>query len=38
MPDSARQALLAGKYDPIQELLDNKNRIEATAASLSYVE
>lgn len=37
MPDSARHALLSGKYDPIQELLDNKEKIEATAASLSYV-
>ena len=37
MPASARQALLAGKYDPIKELLDNTDKIEATAASLSYV-
>jgi len=37
MPESARHALLSGKYDPIQELLDNKEKIEATAASLSYV-
>ena len=37
MPTSARQALLAGKYDPIKELLDNNDKIEATAASLSYV-
>ena len=37
MPASARQALLAGKYDPIKELLDNNDKIEATAASLSYV-
>ena len=37
MPASARQALLAGKYDPIQELLDNSDQIEATAAYLSYV-
>lgn len=37
MPASARQALLAGKYDPIKELLDNNEKIEATAASLSYV-
>lgn len=37
MPASARQALLAGKYDPIKELLDNSARIEATAASLPYV-
>ena len=37
MPASARQALLAGKYDPIKELLDNNDKIEATAASLYYV-
>ena len=37
MPASARQVLLAGKYDPIKELLDNNDKIEATAASLSYV-
>ncbi|MDG2399444.1 MAG: 3-isopropylmalate dehydratase small subunit [Akkermansiaceae bacterium] len=37
MPASARQALLAGKYDPIKELLDNNDKIEATATSLSYV-
>jgi len=37
MPSSARQALLAGKYDPIKELLDNSDKIEATAASLSYI-
>ncbi len=37
IPDSARHALLSGKYDPIAELLENKEKIEATAASLSYV-
>ena len=37
MPASARQSLLAGKYDPIKELLENEKKIEATAASLSYV-
>ena len=37
MPTSARQALLAGKYDPIKELLDNKDKIEATAAGLHYI-
>jgi len=37
MPESARHALLSGKYDPIKELLDNNDQIEATAASLSYV-
>jgi len=37
IPDSARQALTSGKYDPIKELIDNKDKIEATAANLSYV-
>ncbi|MEJ6719711.1 MAG: 3-isopropylmalate/(R)-2-methylmalate dehydratase small subunit [Akkermansiaceae bacterium] len=37
MPDSARHALLSGNYDPIRELLNNNDKIEATAASLSYV-
>ena len=37
MPDSARQALLSGKYDPIAELLENTEQIESTAASLAYV-
>ena len=38
MPAPARNALLSGKYDPIKELLDNKDQIEATAASLAYVD
>ncbi|MCL4161551.1 UNVERIFIED_CONTAM: hypothetical protein GTU68_065490 [Idotea baltica] len=38
MPAPARHALLSGKYDPIKELLDNKDKIEATAASLAYVD
>jgi 3-isopropylmalate/(R)-2-methylmalate dehydratase small subunit len=38
MPAPARHALLSGKYDPIKELLDNKDQIEATAASLAYVD
>ena len=37
MPESARHALTSGKYDPIKELLNNNDKIEATAASLSYV-
>jgi 3-isopropylmalate/(R)-2-methylmalate dehydratase small subunit len=37
MPESARQALLTGKYDPIAELLENNQKIEATAASLAYI-
>ena len=38
MPTPARSALLAGKYDPIKELLDNNDKIEATAASLAYID
>lgn len=37
MPDSAREALLSGRWDPIQELLDNENAIEAKAKELHYV-
>jgi len=31
MPDSAREALLSARWDPIQELLDNSSAIEARA-------
>jgi 3-isopropylmalate/(R)-2-methylmalate dehydratase small subunit len=37
MPDSAREALLSGRWDPIQELLDNESAIEAKAKELHYV-
>ncbi len=37
MPDSAREALLSGRWDPIQELLDNEQAIVAKAAELQYV-
>jgi len=37
MPDSAREALLSGRWDPIQELLDNEAAIDARAAALHYV-
>jgi len=37
MPDSAREALLSGRWDPIQELLDNEAAIDAKAADLHYV-
>ena len=37
MPDSAREALLSGRWDPIQELLDNDAAIDAKAAELHYV-
>jgi len=37
MPESAREALISGRWDPIQELLDNKAAIEATAEKLFYV-
>ncbi|MGD7654550.1 MAG: 3-isopropylmalate dehydratase small subunit [Verrucomicrobiales bacterium] len=36
MPDSARDALISGRWDPIRELLDNSKAIEATAATLGY--
>ncbi len=37
MPDSAREALLSGRWDPIQELLDNEAQIEKKAVELHYV-
>ena len=37
MPNSAREALLSARWDPIQELLDNSSAIEARAKALPYV-
>jgi 3-isopropylmalate/(R)-2-methylmalate dehydratase small subunit len=37
MPESAREALVSGRWDPIQELLDNEAAIDATARALHYV-
>ncbi|NJM37042.1 MAG: 3-isopropylmalate dehydratase small subunit [Akkermansiaceae bacterium] len=37
MPDSARDALISGRWDPIQELLDNEAKIEEKAAELHYI-
>ena len=37
MPDSARDALISGRWDPIQELLDNEKAIETKAKELHYV-
>lgn len=37
MPDSAREALLSGRWDPIQELLDNEAAIASKARELHYV-
>ena len=37
IPESARDALISGRWDPIQELLDNEARIMATAAALPYL-
>ncbi|MDC0088323.1 3-isopropylmalate dehydratase small subunit [Akkermansiaceae bacterium] len=37
MPESAREALLSAKWDPIQELLSNSENIEARAEALPYV-
>ena len=37
IPESARDALVAGRWDPIQELLDSEPQIAATARALNYV-
>ena len=37
MPASAQEALVSGRWDPIQELLDNGEAIEKTAEKLFYV-
>jgi len=37
MPESARDALVSGRWDPIQELLDNDAAIVAKAHELHYV-
>lgn len=37
MPDSAREALLSGKWDPIQELLQNDAAVAAKARELHYL-
>jgi 3-isopropylmalate/(R)-2-methylmalate dehydratase small subunit len=38
MPNGAREALVNGKWDTIGELADNDAAIDATAASLAYVQ
>jgi 3-isopropylmalate/(R)-2-methylmalate dehydratase small subunit len=37
IPESARDALVAGRWDPIQELLDRESEITAKAKELHYV-
>jgi 3-isopropylmalate/(R)-2-methylmalate dehydratase small subunit len=37
MPESAREALVAGRWDPIQELLNHEAAIDAKARELHYV-
>ena len=37
IPESARDALVSGRWDPIQELLDSEEQISATAKALHYV-
>lgn len=37
MPESARDALVSGRWDPIQELLNNEEKIESKAKALHYV-
>lgn len=36
IPDSARDALLSARWDPIGELLDGSSDVEATAGKLAY--
>ena len=37
IPDSARDALISGRWDPIQELLDNEERTSSVGEALPYV-
>jgi 3-isopropylmalate/(R)-2-methylmalate dehydratase small subunit len=37
MPESARDALVSGRWDPIQELIDNDAAINERAKALHYV-
>ncbi|MGA0845234.1 MAG: 3-isopropylmalate dehydratase small subunit [Luteolibacter sp.] len=37
MPDSAREALVSGRWDPIQELLDHEDEIQSKARELHYM-
>ena len=37
IPDSARDALVKGRWDPIQELLDNEEKISSVGEALPYV-
>lgn len=37
MPDSVRESLLSGRWDPIQELLDNDAAIDERATALHYL-
>lgn len=37
MPESARDALISGRWDPIQELIDNDAAINERASALHYV-
>jgi 3-isopropylmalate/(R)-2-methylmalate dehydratase small subunit len=37
MPDGALEALVSGKWDAIQELIDQQDKTDAVAASLAYV-
>lgn len=37
MPESSREALVTGRWDPIQELLDNESAIDRKATELHYV-
>jgi 3-isopropylmalate/(R)-2-methylmalate dehydratase small subunit len=37
MPESARDALVSGRWDPIMELIENATAINDRASALHYV-
>jgi hypothetical protein len=37
MAESAREALVTGRWDPIQELLNHQDAIDAKARELHYI-
>ena len=37
IPDTARDALVSGKWDPIADLLEGESSVSATAGALAYM-
>ncbi len=38
LPDSARDSLISGRWDPIAELIEGSDDVDATAARLAYLQ